>query len=166
MTAVALAAVAALGDNCTCLSPMAAPTGREQERTSPCGQTYPSHLWVAQPDFTRQEKTLATSHPNVSPLLASLSLVFPYSSSCQRSPSACFFFFLCRLPLCRPHTAAGTTVRGFGILPVPSLSRAMLLSRPHQGGIVAAAQPQAEGVCSRLKVAKSCTPVLHFHHVK
>lgn len=82
-----------------------------QERTSPRGQTYPSHFWVAQPDFTRQEKTLATSHPHVSPLLASLSLVFPYSSSCQRSPSACFFFPVpfvsMQTPYCCRHHCQG-----------------------------------------------------------
>lgn len=122
MTVLALAAVAALGDNCTCLSPMAAPTGQEQPLQSrlplmarrghlPMAKATQSHLWVAQPDFTRQEKTLATSHPNVSPLLASLSLVFPYSSSCQRSSSACFFFSVLfvsmQTPYCCRHRCQG-----------------------------------------------------------
>lgn len=75
-------------------------------------------------------------------------------------------FNLCRLSLRRPPTAADTAVGGFGIFPVPSLSRAMSLSRSHQGGIVAAAQPRAEGVCSRMKVAKSSTPILCFCHMK
>lgn len=130
-------------------------TADGQDRTSPCSQTYPSHLWGAQPDFSGREKAMATSKPNVLPLPTPLSLVFSYSSFCQGSPSACFSSLHC----CRHHRW------GWGTFPLPPLAEQCYCpdAAGWDGGPCSA---PGRGVCSRLKGAKSCTPVLCFNHMK